>query len=139
MIDASFATARWENFAFIFDEVRLFIDESSDGTNPPSLESIRYSVLDEINQTWRADVVKWIHDHYNEFEEYLYTLLATLITATTMDPWEDLKNELEQWHKTGVFSRALIAARNSIAFSDLLGTERYDINYWIKAAAPSEI
>ncbi|MGH8095000.1 MAG: hypothetical protein ACREIF_16260 [Chthoniobacterales bacterium] len=139
MIDAAFATARWENFAFIVDEVRLFIDETNDGRNPPSLEPIQHTVLDEINQTWRVDVVKWIHDHYNEFEEYLHMLSATLITATTMDPWEDLKNELGQWKNTGVFNRALIAARNSIAFSDLLGTERYDVNYWIKAAASSEI
>jgi len=44
-----------------------------------------------------------------------------------MDPWEDLKNELEQWHKTGVFSRALIAARKQhCVFRSSWDLKRYE-------------
>jgi hypothetical protein len=139
MFEAAFATASWENFAFIVDEVTLFIDESETGHNPPSLAALESHVLNQVDQIWRTDVLQWIHDHHNEFKEYLHLLLATLTAALTIDPWEDLKAELKEWHNAGVFNRALIATRNSIALRDLLGTERYDINYWIKAASPSEI
>ena len=139
MLDAAFATARLENFAFIIDEVQLFIDETKDGNNPPPLDMLQSNVLDEIEQVWQTDVLQWIHDHHKDFEDYLHSLLGTLIAAITIDPWKDLKAELIQWHKTGVFSRALIATRNSIALRDLLGTERYDLNYWIKTAAPPEV
>jgi hypothetical protein len=139
MLDAAFATAHLENFAFIIDEVQLFIDETKDGKNPPPLDMLQSNVLEEIEQVWQTDVLQWIHDHHKDFEDYLHSLLGTLIAAITIDPWKDLKAELIQWHKTGVFSRALIATRNSIALRDLLGTERYDLNYWIKTAATPEV
>jgi hypothetical protein len=75
----------------------------------------------------------------NDFHEYLTSFLGMLIAAITIDPWEDLKRELNHWRKRGVFDRILIATRNSIALIDVVGREKYDLNYWIKAATAQEI
>ena len=64
---------------------------------------------------------------------------SNMTAAITIDPWEDLKRELKYWRKRGVFDRILIATRNSIALFDIVGREKYDLNYWIKAASAQEI
>lgn len=139
VLDAALADARWENFAFVFDEVRIYIDESEDGKNPPSLEKIKWDVVDELPQVWAPDTLQWIHDNQGEFHQYLISFLGMLVAAITIDPWEDLKRELKYWRKRGVFDRILIATRNSIALVDVVGRKKYDLNYWIKAAAAQEI
>jgi hypothetical protein len=139
VLDAAFADARWENFAFIFDEVCLHVDETSEGKNPPSLEPMRWNVVNELQQFWSPDALKWIHDNRNSFHDHLVSFLSTLVVATTIDPWEDLKRELDYWHERGVFDRILVATQNSIALTDIVGREKYDLNYWIKAAAAQEI
>jgi hypothetical protein len=139
VLDAALADARWENFAFVFDKVRFFVDETKDGKNPPSLEQIKWDVVAELPQVWAPDALQWIHTHQNEFHAYLAAFLAMLISAITIDPWKDLERELEHWRKRGVFDRILIATRNSIALTDIVGREKYDLNYWIKAAAAQEI
>jgi hypothetical protein len=139
VLDAALADARWENFAFVFDEVKIYVDETKEGNNPPSLEKIKWDVVDELPQIWASDALKWIHDNQNDFHEYLTSFLGMLIAAITIDPWEDLKRELNHWRKRGVFDRILIATRNSIALIDVVGREKYDLNYWIKAATAQEI
>jgi hypothetical protein len=139
VLDAALADARWENFAFVFDEVRIFVDETKEGTNPPSLEQVKWNVVAELPQVWEPDVLQWIHKHQNDFHDYLTRFLGMLIAAITIDPWEDLKRELDYWGKRGVFDRILIATRNSMALTDIIGREKYDLNYWIKAAAAQEI
>jgi hypothetical protein len=139
VLDAALADARWENFAFIFDDVRFLVDETNEGKNPPSLEQIQWNVVAELPQVWTEDALQWIHDHQSGFHEYLIVFLSLLITSITIDPWKDLKLELDHWGKRGVFDRILIATRNSIALTDVVGREKYDLNYWIKAAAAQEI
>lgn len=139
VLDAALADARWENFAFIFDDVRIFVDETNEGKNPPSLEPIQWNVVAELPQVWAQDALQWIHDHQSGFYEYLTAFLGLLITSITIDPWQDLKRELDHWRKRGVFDRILIATRNSIALTDVIGREKYDLNYWIKAATAQEI
>jgi len=138
-LDAAFADARWENFAFVFDEVRIHVDETEEGQNPPSLETIKWNVVDELQQIWAPDAIQWIHDNQNDYHQYLTSFLGMLTAAITIDPWEDLKCELKYWRKRGVFDRILIATRNSIALVDIVGREKYDLNYWIKAASAQEI
>jgi hypothetical protein len=139
VLDAALADANWENFAFVFDEVRIHVDETQDGKNPPLLEKIKWNVVDELPQIWAPDALQWIHDNQDEYHQYLTSFLGMLIAAITIDPWEDLKRELTSWRKRGVFDRILIATRNSIALIDIVGREKYDLNYWIKAAAAQEI
>jgi hypothetical protein len=139
VLDAAFADARWENLAFVFDEVRVHVDETKGGKNPPSLEAIKWNVVDELQQIWAPDAARWIYANQNDFHHYLVSFLNLLIAAITIDPWEDLRRELNYWHKRGVFDRISIATRNSIALTDIVGREKYDLNYWIKAAASQEI
>jgi hypothetical protein len=139
VLDAALADARWENFAFVFDDVRISVDEARDGKNPPSLEQIKWNVVAELPQVWAPDALQWIHDHQSAFHEYLTVFLGLLISSITIDPWEDLKGEIDHWKKRGVFDRVIIAIRNSIALTDIVGREKYDPNYWIKAAAAQEI
>jgi hypothetical protein len=63
VLDAALADARWENFAFVFDEVKIYVDETKEGNNPPSLEKIKWDVVDELPQIWASDALKWIHDN----------------------------------------------------------------------------
>src|SRR5207249_1281059 len=115
VLDAALADARWENFAFVFDEVRIHVDETKEGKNPPSLETIQWNVIDELQQIWAIDAIQWIHDNWSDFHQYLTSFLGVLIAAITIDPWDDLKRELKYWRKRGVFDRILIATHNSIA------------------------
>jgi hypothetical protein len=63
VLDAALAHARWDNFAFVFDEVKIYVDETKEGNNPPSLEKIKWDVVDELPQIWASDALKWIHDN----------------------------------------------------------------------------
>src|SRR5436190_917560 len=81
VLDAALADARWENFAFVFDEVRIHVDETKEGKNPPSLETIQWNVIDELQQIWAIDAIQWIHDNWSDFHQYLTSFLGVLIAA----------------------------------------------------------
>ena len=51
VLESAFALAKWENLAFIVDEVKVFIDETNDGENHQSDPTLR--VLDaHVSKSW---------------------------------------------------------------------------------------
>jgi hypothetical protein len=131
VLESALALAKWENLAFIVEEVNIFIDEAADGESPPKNDWEHFGVSGEQKLIWKPDLVEWMRTNVSSFREFLHQLLLRILAATTIDPLKDLERELDIWHKEKSFERALTSSPTSIGLVDLLGKDCYDLNNWI--------
>lgn len=133
IIEAAFALARWTHLALVVDQFTIGIDECELGTNPPLFDFLA-PADDRYKLIWGSDMITWLHsgnrkqvlDHFMEF-------LLQLLLCITIDPLEDLKAELNRWHREHTFSRAMGNSPTSLLVLDLLGKERYGVGHWSKS------
>lgn len=139
VLESAFAMAEWGNFAFVVDEVRLFVDETGEGQNPPETNFEHFGCVREQKLIWKPDMIAWMRDNVVPFRKFLFRLLLEILFTSTVDPMEDIKKELEIWEKQKSFERALNSSPTSVALLDLLGLEKYDLNNWINSAPPPKV
>jgi hypothetical protein len=138
IIEAAFALARWENLAFIVDEFPILVDVGEEGETPPEIRFERRTKGVGHPLIWKHDLLEWLgRGPRDEVSDYLKLLLFHLLFMTTIDPVEDLEEELAQWQREETFTRALGSSPISIIVEDLIGRNKYDADYWRKASAPS--
>jgi hypothetical protein len=124
VLESAFALAKWENFAFVVDEVKLFVDESNEGANPPKTDFKHFGCVREQKLIWKPNMIEWMRDNALPFRRFLFRLLLEILFTSTVDPMEDIKKELEIWEKQRSLERALNSSPTSIAVLDLLGGEK---------------
>ena len=138
IIEAALALAKWENLAFIVDKVNFVVDIDESGNNPPSLELDRPPDPDGYYMIWKPDMLEWLRKtNPKEIKDYFMQLLLKLLADTTIDPLEDLSQELERWHKEDTFSRAIGMSPTCLALLDIIGEEDHELRYWYKASTTS--
>jgi len=138
VIEAALALAKWENLAFIVDEVNFVIDIDATGNNPPLLEFDKPPDPDGYYLIWKPDMIEWFKktDH-EEVGRYFMQLLFKILLDITIDPLEDLREEFDRWHQEETFSRAIGMSPTCIALFDLLGEGNYEIRNWNEASITS--
>lgn len=140
IIEAALSLARWENLAFIVEEVNFLIDIKESGKNPPNLDLEAPPDPRGYQFLWLPGMLKWLNETDRaEVTDFLMQFLLKLLMDITIDPFDDLKQELDTWHKEDTFSRALGSSPTSIAIMDIIGKEPYELGYWCNTTAPSEI
>ena len=138
MLESVFADAKWENFAFVVDEVDLYVSTDRDGRNPPEIVPEKFG-FEEHKLTWRPGMIEWMRNNSASYASHLHELLRKLLLSITIDSFDDVKSEMEAWNANGVFDRVGAAEVDFLALTDLIGTDKYDLNYWINTSAPSSI
>jgi hypothetical protein len=139
VLESAFALAKWENFAFVVEEVNLFIDETAEGDSPPRTSFRHFGCEREQRLIWKPDMHEWMRLNVPAFREFLHGLLLQILVATTIDPWDELKRELDTWHKEKSFERALTSSPTSVQFLNILGKNSYDLNNWINSTAAPQV
>jgi hypothetical protein len=138
MLESVFADAKWENFAFVVDEVDLYVCSGEDGRNPPKVFPEKFG-FEEHTLKWLPGMLEWMRNNRGQYAQHLHELLRKLLLATTIDSFDDLKSELEAWNADGVFDRVGAAEADFLSLIDLIGSDKYDLNYWINASAASSV
>jgi hypothetical protein len=138
MLESVFADANWENFAIAVENVELYVSTSEAGRNPPEIEPEKFG-FEEHALTWRPGMIEWMRNSRGPYAEHLHELLRKLLLSITIDSFDDIKSELEAWSAEGVFERVGSAEADFLALIDLIGADKYDLNYWIKGAASSSV
>ena len=133
-IESMLATARWENIAFIVDRVEILIDMDLLGENPPALNYDEPFDPDGYLFIWKPDMLDWINKESEYMHKYLFDFLIKLLVDITIDPLEDLQQEFKNWADEGVFDRTLVTSQISTILANLIGRERYEIEYWSKSS-----
>ena len=136
MLESVFADAKWENFAFVVETVDLYVSTPDDGRNPPEILPEKFG-FEEHALSWRPGMIEWMRNNAQSYAEHLHELLRKLLLFTTVDSFEDIKSELEAWNTDGIFDRVGAAASDFLALIDLIGADKYDLNYWINSSASS--
>lgn len=142
VIESAFSVANWANLAFIVYEVPILIDIDDSGANPPSFDLDTPPDSDEgYRLIWRPDLLEWLSlkESKETLIDFLKQFILKLLVDTTIDPSEDLKEELSRLLEVDTLGRALGISPTSILVNNLLGDKWYDINYWCKASASPEI
>lgn len=128
IIEAALALAKWKNLAFIVDKANFVIDIDASGNNPPPLELDRPPDPDGYYMIWKPDMLEWLRKtNAKEISDYFMQLLLKLLLDTTIDPLEDLQQELERWYKEDTFSRAIGTSPTCLALLDLIGEKGYEL------------
>jgi hypothetical protein len=138
MLELVFADAKWENFAFMIDEVDLHITTDDAGGNPPELEPEKFG-FEEHALTWRPGMIEWMRKNPALYVEHLRDVLTKLLLSTTIDAFEDVKSEMDAWRDDSVFERVGTAEAGFLALIDLIGADKYDLNHWINTAVAPEV
>lgn len=139
-IEAALALARWENLAFIIDEIEILVDSSLDGANPPVLNLEEPYDPKGYKFIWKPDLLDWLGGtHGKQINDYVQEFFFKLLLDITIDPIEDLKQEFVSWVKEGAFSRAFSFLPTINALKNVIGASRYDIEYWSNPSPSSEI
>jgi hypothetical protein len=139
VIENFFALAEWENFAFVTQEVSIFIDETTEGKSPPEISFEHFAYGREQRLLFAPGLNKWLLDHGKEAARFMELLLLHIIFASTIDPHEDIEKELAEMHREETFDRALAFSPTAVAVLDLIAPEFYDINTWLNAASAPEV
>ena len=135
VIEAALALAKWENLAFIVDEVKVVVDVDASGDNPPFLDLGMPPDPEGYFLVWKPDMLEWLRKtDPKQIRDYLMKFLFKLLLDITIDPKDDLTQEFERWHDEGTFNRALGMSPTSILLMDLIGKDRYDLSYWCNPA-----
>jgi hypothetical protein len=138
MLESVFADAKWENFAIIVDEVDVYVSTSDAGRNPPEIAPEKFG-FEEHGLTWRPGMIEWMRNNAGEYAGHLHELLRKLLLSITIDSFDDIKSEIEAWSADGVFDRVGAAEADFLALIDLIGADKYDLNYWINSSASSSV
>ena len=80
---------------------------------------------------WKLDMLEWLSTtDRKEIHEYLMKFLLKLLLDITIDPLDDIEQELDRVHEEGAFSRAIGMSPTSITLTDIIGEERYELRFW---------
>lgn len=140
IIETALALAKWENLAFIVDEVKIVVDVDASGNNPPPLDLEMPPDPEGYYLIWKPDMLEWLRKtDRKQVHDYFMKFLLKLLLDITIDPKDDLTQELERWYHEGTFNRAIGMSPTSIALMDLIGKERYEFSYWRKPAASPQV
>jgi hypothetical protein len=140
IIEAALSLAKWENLAFIVDQVQIEIALSDSGTNPPPFALPPPPAAQVYKLAWGSDMLKWLAEVPQDAAvDYFKKVLLSLLLSTTIDPLADLTDELRRWDSEDTFSRALGTSPTIGALTDLVRAEQYDLRHWCKASASSPV
>jgi hypothetical protein len=140
MLEAALAVAAWENLAFIVDSVDMKVSVRAGGRNPPPLALSEPPSPQGYEFVWKSDMLSWMRTiDRKTFSDYLLQFLLKLLMDITVDPMEDLEQELNRWNDEHVFSLALGTSPTAIAVTHLLGEDGYDFRLWHRTSASSSI
>ncbi len=140
IIESALSLAKWENLAFITDEVHISVAISTTGSNPPPIRLDERPNLEGYRFVWQPDILEWLNkSNRKSITDYFMNFLLKLLVDTTIDPIDDIKAELLRWNNEDVFSLALGTSPSSIAVTNLLGEDSYDYRRWCKTPSSSKI
>jgi hypothetical protein len=142
IIEAAFALARWENLAFIVDRFDILLDiDDTTGKTPPESRFLERADNDDGHPLiWKTDMLEWLNrGPRREVGDYLNQFLFHLLFSITIDPQQDLEEELDHWHQEETFERALGLSPTCIIVDDLIGKAKYGIEGWRNPAATSQL
>lgn len=139
-IEAALALARWENLAFIIDEIDILVDSDLEGNNPPLLNLEEPYDPKGYKFIWKPDLLDWMSGtNGKQISDYVQKFFFKLLLDITIDPIEDLKQEFKFLAKDGAFNRAFSVLPTINALKNVIGVSGYDIEYWSNPAPSSEI
>ena len=127
VIEAALCLAKWENFAFILDEVNIIIDSDASGSNPPIDLISSEPDPDGYFVTWGSHLIEYLKKSPEEIREFYSQFLFKILLDSTIDPMSDLKEEFDRLHSEDTFSRALGLTPTGIINLAILGEKYYDI------------
>ena len=140
VIEAMYALAKWENLAFILDEIRFLVDEATTGKNPPEVEWNQVPPDGSYELILKHDSFEWLMtSNQKEICEWLHRFALKIVVDATIDPPDELFQELHRWGEEGTFDRALGTSPIGIVVANILGPELYDLNYWYRSATPPSV
>lgn len=140
VIESALAVANWENLAFIVDRVNINVSVGDGGSNPPPMELSSPPSPEGYEFLWRPDVLECMRTiDRKTFAEYLMKFLLKLMMDITIDPIEDLEQELSRWNNEDVFSLALGTSPTAVAVTNLIGEDGYDFRLWNDSSASPSI
>jgi len=140
VIEAMLVLARWEYLAFVVSTVRFRILQSTDGRTPPNIDWERFRLGDGIELRFAPDLDEaLVRGDRQAVTEWLHELMLTMVFVSTIDPHDDIKNELNRWGEEGTFTRALGVSPTGSTIFSLVGKSKYDISYWCSPAAASPV
>jgi len=141
IIEAALALAHWENLAFIVDHFEILLDvDDSEGQTPPTFRFFERGDESGHRLIWKADMLEWLsRAPRNDVVNHLQEFLLHLLFAVTIDPDEDLEEELARWHSEETFSRAITLSPICIIIADLVGDTHYGLDYWRNPTLASQV
>lgn len=131
IVEAALALAKWENLAFVVDEVSMEVRIKDFGANPPPIDLNAPPNPNGYVFEWKIGMVDWLTTTgREEVSKYLLQFLLKMLIDITIDPIKDIKDEIEQWGKNETFSRALGLSPTVIPLQDMIGRKLYEISLW---------
>jgi hypothetical protein len=131
IIEAALALARWEDLAFVVDDVEFAIGMDLGGKSPPDLPVDKPPGPEGYRLVFGPDMLSWLQSSPQEgVGAYLQTALVMVLLHATVDPLEDIEAMLAQWHSEETFSRALGSSPTIHAVDQLLGADCCGIQHW---------
>ncbi len=131
MLEATLALAKWENLAFIVNEVEILVDVSKEGKCPSDVEYSDPQGSQVLELVWAPDMLKWMNEcDRRRVTDYLQKVLFTVLLAATVDPIDDLRKEIDSWYRQDAPTRALGTSPISVPLMDILGDDKYDLAHW---------
>lgn len=131
IIESALALAKWENLAFIVDEVKISVDLGSNGSNPPEIPDAPPMSNIGYNFYFGEDMADWLYDvDRKKLVNYFNQFFAMMLMHITIDTSEEIIDTLEGWFTDNTFSRALGTSPTIIPLRDLLGSDSYEVDDW---------
>ncbi|MBC8489989.1 MAG: hypothetical protein H8D45_28565, partial [Bacteroidetes bacterium] len=121
VIEAALCLAKWENFAFIVDEIHFLVDIHDSGNNPPLNIIAQETNPDGYFLIWKPDVLEYIIKSPKEIRDFFHKFFFKILLDSTIDPKEDLQEEFERLHSEHTFSRAMSFTPTGIMNLTILG------------------
>lgn len=140
VIEAMLALARWEYLAFVVDEVKLDVFEGPTGSTPPQIRRPNQFPIDSYTLEFAPNLEQvLLNGDRKAIAEWFHEMVLRIVFDSTIDPLDDLMEELHKWGEDGTFERALSTTPTAVVVADLLDREKYDETYWIRSPTASKI
>ena len=139
VLESALAGAKWENLAFVAKQIEISIEEGPHGYNPPKLDFEDASNCDGYHIVWGENMMHWVKHNMGATRQFMQSVLMRVLLSITIDPFEDLKKEFDEWQKMEAFSRALASTPSGVYLADIIDSHCYELKHWTTSAFAPQI
>ena len=138
VLEAMYALADWESFAFVTSRMVFNVSVQPASSNVAEDGWGTFNPNGSNNLKIPLDVfAAQSMDELNLLSDGLRQLMIEIVFRATVDPIDELVEELDKWHASGTFARALNCMPTWTVTNNFISKDEHDIRNW--AAAPSEV